>query len=78
MKIWFCEDVGNCEQFFTREHGFGTTKEEAESFVSGNRGYDYYDGSGIAECIADGWAKEAVEVEMPDAIAKYLLACCTI
>ena len=69
MTIWFCEDLDD-----PRQSGFGRTKRDAERYVSGNRGYDYYVGSGFGECVKDGWAKRAVKIDVPPAVAAVLLA----
>lgn len=72
MKLWFVEDTDG------GPHGYGKSRKEAESFVSGNRGYDYYDGSGFKECLADGWAKPAVVINVPKPVAETLLGTCTV
>lgn len=72
VTIWFCEDMGN------GGHGYGKTKREAETYVSGNRCYDYYDHSGFASCVEDGWAKPAVRIQVPKPVADSLLAMCVV
>ena len=75
VKIWFCEDLGSEK---TLDHGYGETKQDAEAFVSGNRGYDGYDGSNFADCLADEWANEAIEIEVPKPVADTLLRTCRV
>lgn len=66
--IWMCEDRENVE-----ESGFGLRKHDAQRYVSGNRGYDLYTGDGFKECVKDGWAKPAVRIKVPSAVAAVLL-----
>ncbi len=73
MKIWFCEDIEDPEQ-----SGFGKSKNDAERYVSGNRGYDYYTGEDFCQCALDGWAKPAIQIDVPDAVALVCLANCSI
>jgi len=75
VTLWMCEDLGGDDP---PQHGFGRTKGEAERYVSGNRGYDGYDGSGFGECVADGWAKPAVRIVVPEGVAAVLLARCRV
>jgi hypothetical protein len=66
--IWFCEDLSQPEN-----SGFGDTKVEAESLVSGNYGYDDYNGANFKQCVADGWSKPAVRITVHEAVAACLL-----
>lgn len=68
VKLWMCEDLDDASQ-----SGFAATKRDAERRVSGNRGYDYYDGTGFKQCVADGWAKPAVCITVPAPVAAVLL-----
>lgn len=69
--IWFCEDL-----YTPGDSGFATTKREAEGYVSGNRGYDNYDGSKFKACARDGWAKPAIRIEVLPAVKEALLEQC--
>ena len=72
MKIWYVECTDGIY------HGYGRTRGDAESYVSGNYGYDYYDGSGFKDCVADGWAKRAVVIVVPRLVAETLLNTCVV
>lgn len=72
VKLWFVEDTDG------GPHGYGKTRKEAEAFVSGNRAYDDYDGSRFRQCVADGWAKPAVEITVPEPVAATLLDTCKV
>lgn len=73
MKLWMCEDLDS-----PADSGFGKTRRDAERYVSGNRGYDGYDGTGFKECVADGWAKPAVRIDVPTPVAAVLLERCRV
>jgi hypothetical protein len=68
VTIYLCEDTGP-----DYLHGYGETPEEAGQFVAWNRAYN-----NIEECIADGWAKPIVPIEVPLPVAHSLLAMCEI
>lgn len=62
VQIWFCEaeDI--------RASGYGLTKVKAQEKAAKHYAYDNY-----AACIHDNWIKEAVAVDVPAGMAKYLL-----
>lgn len=64
MKLWMCEDAGDPTQ-----SGFGRTKKAAEGYVADNRGYGSF-----ADCVADEWAKPAVQINVPRPVGLSLLA----
>lgn len=62
VEIWFCEaeDI--------RASGYGISKAKAEEKSAKHYAYDDSEA-----CISDGWIKEAVAVDVPAGMKKYLL-----
>ena len=63
VNVWMVVDEVDPNQ-----SGFGTNRKDAERAVMGNRKHHF-----MANCIADGWAKQAIKVRIPAVIARILL-----
>lgn len=66
VTIWMAEDS------VPDQSGFGTTQEQAERFITENRAYDHGNG-GYTQAIKDEWAKPAVKIKVPAAVAAVLI-----
>lgn len=73
VKIWFCEYLGTPDIGF--DHGYGRLKQDAQDYVKMNlsRNYEPY-----SRLVMDGWAKPAVRIEVPEAVAETLILTCRI